>query len=940
MLNLFIVLKGALCPKFFVPFKGISEDSSKLSFVKACAKAPCRALFGAIIGAGYKILSLLAEFRFSKLRLFNSKAIAEKFKSYNRAGNKLPALAKPLCAFSLVEMLMALLVASLLLAALAPVMTKKFSENVSVFGAGGGGGRAPAGMKCWNWEAKDLNEINQRVVKDFQLDEVWYANFILASGGGGGAGATVSSEENDTYDSNSSQGLEITVDMDEFDIDFMTGGGAGGSGGAAIYADGSCYGAPSETKCKCLGDEYTYDSTNKACVTNNLGNKNRANAISTCSALNPSGKWSVPTTTQMGNWSLTLLGNLGITTGNYVWASNTGSEQGSCRSYTTYYRCYAACCYSSSSTNTSDCSCSSYGAGFGTSYATGSTSSEAISKCTYGKGRAFSCTSTTVGATCNATACYTGGDSSTSVKGYLQCNTSASNSYQVCNSYNYNTTYYFNYLNGTTWANNYSTSNSASYQTRCIYTDSATVSAIIFYSISGSGGGASPAIKKDSFDGSVKAELNQKIKENVGGKIVLEFGAGGSGGAGASDKNQKANEGKNGKPSCVVVKNASGTTVYKVCTPGGLKGTAADGSTGETGTPGIASADIPSEDSCYTQTSDDVSTRKYFSCSTTGDAGTNGNSVSANPTDGGLGGRSAMNPNTRASYSGVNGATLSSVTYPGAGGGAGRSMNNSGNLSFGSGGNGADGYIKLSFKHKYDGAGGGGGSAGTVAIVNNIYVGKTATCTFNIGQGGSGGGIGADGMDGGNTSVQCSNDSTVYEVYGGLKGNKGISAQSAGQISNGGLGGVNPKTPYVESIVKLVAKNDATVHIGLNGTNGGYNDQNNMNYINYIQGTKSSGGRGGTSGLGKKGKCGALLNDVVCSSSSDDTPTLSTISAESFTYKDIVEPTAKSISQSVPSYGESSSGGGGGAWYQGVGSGTGGDGLGGFACVYWQGTGD
>ena len=37
-------------------------------------------------------------------------------------------------AFSLVEMLMALLVASLLMAALAPVMTKKFSENVNVSG--------------------------------------------------------------------------------------------------------------------------------------------------------------------------------------------------------------------------------------------------------------------------------------------------------------------------------------------------------------------------------------------------------------------------------------------------------------------------------------------------------------------------------------------------------------------------------------------------------------------------------------------------------------------------------------------------------------------------------------------------------------------------------------------------------------------------------------
>ena len=39
--------------------------------------------------------------------------------------------------FSLVEMLMALLVASLLLAALAPVMTKRFGENVNVSATGG-----------------------------------------------------------------------------------------------------------------------------------------------------------------------------------------------------------------------------------------------------------------------------------------------------------------------------------------------------------------------------------------------------------------------------------------------------------------------------------------------------------------------------------------------------------------------------------------------------------------------------------------------------------------------------------------------------------------------------------------------------------------------------------------------------------------------------------
>ena len=40
------------------------------------------------------------------------------------------------CAFSLVEMLMALLAASLLMAALAPVMTKKFKENVHINATG------------------------------------------------------------------------------------------------------------------------------------------------------------------------------------------------------------------------------------------------------------------------------------------------------------------------------------------------------------------------------------------------------------------------------------------------------------------------------------------------------------------------------------------------------------------------------------------------------------------------------------------------------------------------------------------------------------------------------------------------------------------------------------------------------------------------------------
>ena len=51
-----------------------------------------------------------------------------------QTGQALRGISKKHAAFSLVEMLMALLVASLLLAALAPVMTKKINEKVNFEG--------------------------------------------------------------------------------------------------------------------------------------------------------------------------------------------------------------------------------------------------------------------------------------------------------------------------------------------------------------------------------------------------------------------------------------------------------------------------------------------------------------------------------------------------------------------------------------------------------------------------------------------------------------------------------------------------------------------------------------------------------------------------------------------------------------------------------------
>ena len=82
-------------------------------------------------------------------------------------------------AFSLVEMLLALLVASLLMAALAPVMTKKFSENVTVSGTGNA--IVPEGG-CVLTEG--IEEEGCTVPNNTHS-----INVILASGGGGGGGA-------------------------------------------------------------------------------------------------------------------------------------------------------------------------------------------------------------------------------------------------------------------------------------------------------------------------------------------------------------------------------------------------------------------------------------------------------------------------------------------------------------------------------------------------------------------------------------------------------------------------------------------------------------------------------------------------------------------------------------------------------------------------------
>ena len=147
---------------------------------------------------------------------------------------------KALKAFSLVEMLMALLVASLLLAALAPVMTKKFNEgslNIS-----GVNHKPSSGSSSCTVEEFNNNECS--VPGDAKT-----INILIASGGGGG-GAGVIGDYSSSSHTISGNVLNIDSTIQNVVVE-LTGGGGGGGGG---NGSSSGTGAPtSQADCEPFG---------------------------------------------------------------------------------------------------------------------------------------------------------------------------------------------------------------------------------------------------------------------------------------------------------------------------------------------------------------------------------------------------------------------------------------------------------------------------------------------------------------------------------------------------------------------------------------------------------------------------------------------------------------------------------------------------------------
>ena len=413
-------------------------------------------------------------------------------------------------------------------------------------------------------------------------------------------------------------------------------------------------------------------------------------------------------------------------------------------------------------------------------------------------------------------------------------------------------TYYKYYqLSGSSWnAITNSTSNSGSYDVRCVYGGTGNVGSEAFYSLSGGGGGAAPAILDNAIDSNVLARFRQKIKENVGGYIVLEIGEGGTGGAKSTNKNQKPMNATAGGRSCVAITGVNKADVkYRLCVPGGKFGYSGDGTKANASSAGwgAAGAQTPIASACYEidYTSDTNGVVHNFDCSRNGNSGTNGGASSSNPTPGGKGGASVLNNTQVGGTAVVDGISASSSNYGAGGGGGSASKTGLGanaSYSFGTGGNGAGGYIYLNYKVKYDAGGGGGGGAGSFAVVKEFRISNESECTFVIGKGGAGGGIAADGYKGGDTSVTCTNGGgEAFKVIGGEGGGKGTTASTLGGYSIGGSGGMHGE--YSADIIALPPSKVAK-KTGYDGTKAGFNDRT---YTNYIQGIYSAGGRCGSS---------------------------------------------------------------------------------------------
>ncbi len=678
-------------------------------------------------------------------------------------------------AFSLVEMLMALLVASLLLAALAPVMTKKLgNENVMVSGTG----NIITNKYCAfiNDETETMEYLDEKT-GCIVPDGIYLASAIIASGGGGGGGAAglgiSSAGETKLIDNTTSAGSAQTFNGSTKSLKILIAGSGGGGGGGAYFINSSAKPSKQED-CEPFGVyiSASYNGGSSICV----------------SKYNP-GEKRVGSPDLIGVTSVPADGKTSCNNGNCCWyGNNEGVYRTAANSATnpcdssgggiTYSGCYRTACQYKAAVNI----CNNW-----KPFGNGQVSigrlpnyteldawakSEVLDNKNNKPGILNWNPTTGVGLQlCHASGTFTGSPRCWASGDTHPC-TGASGGHcdppelwtETPIEGNTNRHYHGDLGGKGIFRILTSVDDNYAYSVRCV------LDTVRTFKATTGGGGSSGTFVSVNVPSQILAKA--LTDGNGKGRVDTLAGKGGQGGAAPTSSGLEGGDGDDGSPSKIAIYagggntyNSGGTLLWMLEVPGGY------GAKGATSNENGVDAKAVIKPQCKYY---DITNSQYNS-------NTNGHTVYCEDL-----------PNKIVTKAGNDGEAAagglsvwtdgSTETFAIGAGGSGKTCTdeNSTKAACTAGDNGSTGRVLVMHTPTYPGVGGGGGAAGNVIHITNFTVNKGELIKVTVGAGGAGGygsanGSGTNGSDGGASFIELANGKKygTYGGKGGLGGKKG-----------------------------------------------------------------------------------------------------------------------------------------------------------------------
>ena len=822
-------------------------------------------------------------------------------------------------AFTLAELLVSILIISVILTLLAPVITKRVVNSSSITNSSSGS-NINYNSQLFTYNLSD-SACTQSADSENSLkcsfvvpSKARTLNALVVSGGGGGAGAAQPNIEYGKRELNATsttktpvrKEIEIIKGMKNLVVKELV--GSGGGGGGASWGGSSGSGGAPQSQSDCdpynalfIPAAYNGIGGKNLCVTKyNIGDSNGPTIASTVTHLNTTKNHTCPEYSTTCCWS----GNTGGNSSSYcsingTWGLNTTNYSGCSRTVCQWDAADASCATwapAGSSAGSWRLPTKNEAEGWGSIISQEvSTATGKIQKYIGSKGLQL-CDS--FNTSYGSVYCY---------HMFARCSNGSTDDYchpdRFWTSSFYTTQNYWYALLVAGGLGTTHTSASVAMSARCVSDNVGGASNSV---LSGGGGGAGAYIKNFQIPDDI-------VSSNIGGKIVMYSAAGGAGGSSATSSGANASDGTNGAESYIEIYSKDDVLKWGLRVAGGNKGYGADSSNfGKGGEKTATTVCKLYEDNTW----------KTFNCTGFGLAGLDGaestNATSNSTAAGGNGGGSMYN-SMAAIGGGIGGGVSNSSGYQGSnygagGGGATIAFDGSNNALKGTGGEGANGVVELTYDFVYPSAAGGGGGGGAYVLVEDINVSAGTTYYITVGGAGKGGSISTNGGDGGESKIVF--DTITYSLSGGKGGNTGTSATSSSEAVQGTGGEAGIVSTNVSDTSEIVYKN------GSKGSDGStFEAQSGSIYGG------AYGGIGGKSGLDSAGGCGGLYPDSsVCVNMSVNG-----------LYNQFISPL--SMYGNVE-YGSAGAGGGGGGWSENTtlypNPGSGAQGQGGYVFIYWR----